>query len=360
MPKNLFQTPTAIALLLGSALCIVVAGLHFMADLLAPILLAYTLAVALLPMVKRLESKGLPRPVALAGVFLAAFLAASLLIGYFLVEVQHFAGRLPRYQAMLEARFAALEAVAGRLGLDLRDFRESSQAVPENLTRMTLALIARLLNATASLALFLFMLLTMSVDFPGVSRAFYGQLKSASALRLPLRNLLAEIQAYYRLQTLSNLLSAVAVLAVYLAFRLDFALLWGLLTFFLSYIPRFGMLLSFVPPVLMAFVQYGIERAAWVFLICFVLNGLMDNLVVPLFTKKGLALRPSTVLLASLGWLWVLGPLGALLAMPMTLFVRKLFESSDATLPLAYALSTDDYHALPPQNAAPEPDDGPP
>lgn len=360
MPKSLFQTPTAIALLLGSALSIVFAGLHFMADLLAPILLAYTLAVALLPLVKRLESKGLARPLALAGVFFAAFLAASLLIGFFLLEMQHFAGRLPRYQAMLETRFAALEALAGRLGLDLGDFRESTRAVPENLTRMTLALIARVLNGTASLALFLFMLLTMTVDFPGVSRAFYGQLPSASTLRQPLRSLLAEIQTHYRLQTLNNLVSAAAVFATYLAFRLDFALLWGLLTFFLSYIPRFGMLLSFIPPVLMAFVQYGLERAAMVFLVCLVLNGLMDNLVFPLFTKKGLALRPTTVLLASLGWLWIFGPLGALLAMPMTLFARKLLESSESTIPLAYAISSDDYHPVPPRDEAPDRVDGPP
>lgn len=352
MPLRVLQTPAAITLLLGSALFIVVAGLHLMADLLAPVLLAYTLAVVLLPMVKRLERRGLPRSLALAGVFLTAFLVAALLIGFFMLELQQFARRIPVYQGMLETRFAHIEALAGRWGYNLSDL-VSSQKVPGNLTRATLSLISRLLNATASLALFLFILLTMTLDFPGVSRAFYGHMENQSALARQVRSLLGEMQTHFRLQSVSNMVSAIAVTAAYLIFRVDFAILWGLSTFFLSYIPRFGMLLSFIPPVLMAFVQYGIERALLLLLVSIVVNGLMDNLVTPILTKKGLALRASTVLLASLVWLWIFGPLGALLAMPMTLLIRKLLESSDQTLPLAYAISTDDYHPGPPQVEAP-------
>lgn len=347
------RTPIAIALVLGSAVVIVMAGLRFGADLLAPILLAYTLAIALLPSVKRLEGKGLPRPLALGVVFLSAIMVGALVAGYFTLELQEFARRMPDYQAMLQTRFARLEALAGRWGVNMSDLMAGIQVVPENLTRTILGLVSRILGTTASLALFLFVLLTMTLDIPGVGRAFYSHYGNQGVLYREVRSLLGEIQTHFRMQTISNLVSAGAVTAAYLAFRIEFALLWGLLTFFLSYIPRIGMLLSFIPAVLMAFVQYGIQRALLLLLVTIVLNGLMDNLVTPMLTKKGLALRASTVLLASLVWMWIFGPLGALLAMPMTLVIRKLLESNDQTLPLAYAISTDDYHPGPPQVEAP-------
>lgn len=338
MFSTALQSPFAIVLLLTGATLIVLAGLRLMADLLAPILLAYTMAVSLLPMVKRLEQRGLSRSLALAGVFLTAFVFAGVAVGFFLVELQQLASRIPSYQGMLESRFAQLEVLAGRMGYNLGDLLAGDRVI-----RASLGLISRLLNLTASLMIFLLILLTMTFDFPGVSRAFYGHSGNKEALSRQVRGLLADIQTHYRLQTVSNLVSAVAVTAAYMVFRVDFALLWGLSTFLLSYIPRFGMLLSFIPPLLMAFVQYGIERALALLLVSILLNGLMDNFVAPMLSRRGLALRTSTVLLSSLVWIWVFGPLGALLAVPMTLVVRRLLESAEQTMPLAYAISTEDY-----------------
>lgn len=340
MPSGVLRTPLGITLLLGSMTFVVVAGLRLMSDVFAPILLAYTIAIALLPMVRRLEKRGLPRPLALGCVFLSAFVVASLLVGFFMLELQHFSRRIPSYQVMLQSRFDQLEALARHHGITLSDLVASSQVVPANLTKAAIGLISRLLGATASIVLFLFILLTMSLDFPGISRSYYAHKGSLTG---PMRGLFGEIQTHFRLQTVSNLISAAAVTAAYLIFRIDFALLWGLSTFLLSYIPRVGMLLSFLPPVLMATVQYGLERGLALLIVTIVLNGLMDNVITPMITKKGLALRATTVLVTSLLWMWLFGPLGALLAMPLTLFVRNLLEGDERTMPLAYAMSTEDY-----------------
>lgn len=331
-------------LLVATALVIILAGMRVMADLLVPILLAYTFAIGLLPLVKRLEEKGLPRSMALAGVFLLAFVLSALVIGFFLLELQQFARRLPAYQGMLTSRFEGIALPSGRWGEALNEVLSGGRSMPETLTRTTLQVIARLLSATTSLLVFLFILLVMTLDFPGVSRAFYGHMTRSSGLVRQGRRLIGEIQTHLHVQTISNLLSAGAVMAALLLFRVDFAVLWGLLTFFLSFIPRIGMLASFIPPILMAFVQYGVKHALLLLVICLALNGLMDNFVTPMLTKKGLALRATTVTLASMLWIWVFGPLGALLAVPMTLFTRKLLESDEKTLPVAYAISTDDYN----------------
>lgn len=339
MPSRALQTPIAVMLLLGAALFIVLGGLHLMASVVAPILLAYTLAVVLLPMVGRLEATGMPRPLALVCVFLAAFVIAVLIILFVGYQLQHLAGRVPTYQRLLELHFAHLGAKLGGWGLSLNDLWSGSQAFPRTLARKTLGLISQLLGMLGSLVLFLFVLLTMILDFPGVSRAYHRQLTAPPGPG----HVLAEIQTHYRLQTLSNFASAVAIGGAYLVFRVDFAILWALLTFFLSYIPRFGMLLSFVPAVVMAFVQYGLRRALVLLVVVIMLNGAMDNFITPMLSKKGLGLRASTVLVSSLLWLWVFGPIGALLAVPLTLIVRKLLLESAQTTPLANAMSTDDY-----------------
>lgn len=343
MRFSLLRTPAVITLLLAGGLVGLLAGLRHMAEVLAPIFLAYTVAVALLPIVERLERRGLSRGLAVAGVFLTAVVVAALVIGLFLQGLNEFARRLPQYHDLLEARFAQRASSGGRLDDYLGDVMRSARDIPTALTRATMDLITSLLNMTASVALFLLILLTMSLDLPGLRRTFHSPTADAGRLDRQMQGLLVEIQTYFRLQTLGNLVSAVAVTVAYGIFGVDFALLWGLLTFFLGYIPRFGMVLSFIPPLIMAFIEFGLERALVLLVVSIVLNGLMDNVITPMLSKKGLALRSLTVLVSSLVWMWVFGPIGAMLATPMTLVVRKLFESSEQTLSFAYAISTKDF-----------------
>ena len=114
-------------------------------------------------------------------------------------------------------------------------------------------------------------------------------------------------------------------------FGVDFAYLWAFLAFFLGYIPMIGLLIACVPAVFLAFIQYGICTALVVLLLIILLNAAMDNFVTPRFMGDRLNMPTVFIMIGFLFWGWIYGPLGALLAVPLTLLVRVLLESSQAT-----------------------------
>ncbi len=351
MGASLYSTPLGVLIFLGAGGLLLIILLQAAGEVLAPLLFTYTLSVTLLPIIGWLERRGLRRGIAVAAVFLSAFLIAFLVLAFAASQLELFAERIPRYREMLSASFAPLKLGLQGLGVDTAALARSEHLSSGALARQTLGLIGKVLAQAGSLSIFLFLLLVMAVEAPAVGRALSAHLQADSPMLQRYRTFQHEVAAQYRIATLSNAISAVALTVAYVAFRIDFALLWGLLTFFLSYIPRFGMLLSFIPPIIMAFVQYGFSTSLLVLILAFIVNGLMDNLVTPRLTGKGLSLRTSVIAIGAMVWLWVFGPLGALLSISMMLFIRMVLASSPETLPLAYLLSTDAY--APPDTTPP-------
>lgn len=355
MGGSFYSTPFGVLVILGAGGLLLLVLLKTMGSVIAPVLFTFTLAVTVAPLIKALERRGFPHGLAVASVFLGAFLVAAVLLAIVVGQLTVFAQRIPVYQAMLSESLGPLVARAQELGIAPSTFASGTPLSPSALARVALQLSGALLGQVGTLSVFLFLLLVMAVEGPAVGRALETHISPRAPLVVRYRAFLREVQAQYRIATLSNLVSAVALTIAYVAFRIDFALLWGLLTFFLSYIPRFGMLLSFIPPVLMALVLHGPGTALTLLLVAFVINLLMDNLVTPRLTGKGLSLRTSVLAIAAIVWLWVFGPLGAILSVSLMLFIRIVLASNPMTLPLAYALSTESYA---PPEVSPADDEG--
>ena len=143
--------------------------------------------------------------------------------------------------------------------------------------------------------------------------------------------------------TLNNLVTAFVITIWLMLFRVDFAILWGMLAFFLGYVPNVGMLLAAIPPILLAFIQYSPETALIVavglILIIAILNFITNALI-----GQAVDMSPATSFVAFLFWAWVLGPLGALLAFPLTVALKLAMESSEETRELAALMSSKPAH----------------
>lgn len=349
MGASLYSSPLGVLIFLGGGSLLLLVLLKATGGVLAPLLFTFTLAVTVVPLIQALERRGFKRGLAVASVFGGAFVVAGLALFFVVGQLQVFAQRIPEYQAMLAETLAPLRAQLQARGIASETL---APVDPSTLAHLALDLTGKMLAQAASLSVFLFLLLIMALEAPSISHAFVSHVSPLSPLLPRYRAFLHEVQAQYKIATLSNLASAIVLTVAYVAFRIDFALLWGFLTFFLSYIPRFGMLLSFIPPVLMAFIQHGPRTSLLVLLLGFVINVLMDNVITPRMTGKGLSLRTSVVAIGAMIWLWVFGPLGALLSVSLMLFIRMILASSPLTLPLAYVLSTEEY--VPPEVPTPE------
>ena len=196
-----------------------------------------------------------------------------------------------------------------------------------------------ILSNGVAVVFFLFLLFLMLVESRSVASKFQTRLQAGNNLAIQLGNYTRQIQKQYRIQATSNLLSAVALTAEFLLFRIDGAFLWGFLAFILGFIPNVGLIIACLPAVAIAFILYGWGTALVILVIGIILNATMDNAVTPRIYGKGLNLPVLLVFTSFLFWSWVFGFVGALLAIPATLLVKALLQGRQETRFLVVLLS---------------------
>jgi predicted PurR-regulated permease PerM len=177
---------------------------------------------------------------------------------------------------------------------------------------------------------------------PGLST----KLRLGSAANNPnltrFRGLARDLREYVSITTWINLLVGVVNTVFLLLLGVDYALLWGLLSFLMGYIPNVGFWIALIPPFLLALLEFGAARALLVLVGYVVINGGVQNFLQPRMMGAGLNLSPFIVVLSLFFWGWVLGPMGALLAVPLTMIVKEVFlEAYDDTRGLAELMSAD-------------------
>ena len=139
------------------------------------------------------------------------------------------------------------------------------------------------------------------------------------------------MKQYLVIKTLVSLVTGILV-AVWLAILgVNFPLLWGLLAFLLNYIPNIGSILAAIPASLLALVQISLGAALLVVLGFLVINVVMGNVIEPRWTGRGVGLSPLVVFFSLIFWGWVLGPMGLILSVPLTVTVKIALESSEET-----------------------------
>jgi predicted PurR-regulated permease PerM len=153
--------------------------------------------------------------------------------------------------------------------------------------------------------------------------------------------IIQDIKQYISIKTSMSLLTG-AIIAVWLKFLgVDYPLLWGLLAFFFNYVPNIGSIIAAVPAVLLAFIQIDPAHAAYAAAGYLVVNGVIGNLIEPRIMGRGLGLSTLVVFLSLMFWGWVLGPVGMLLSVPLTMIGKIALESSNETRPLAILLGSE-------------------
>jgi AI-2 transport protein TqsA len=326
-------------MLAAAAIVIVVFGLKYSSDVLAPIFFAATLAILFTPALWWLEKKGLPAWLALLVMVLTLGGLIIVMIIILTASLQQLSVLLPHYEELLQQRIDTFTAALGSIGIDLQvalnDFVKDTTSIATTVINVALGI----LSNSVALVFFLFLLFLMLVESKSIATKFQTRLQTGNNFVIQLGNYSKQIQKQYRIQTLSNLLSAVAITVELLLFRVDLAVLWGFLAFILGFIPNVGLIIAILPAVIIAFILYGLGTALAILAIVIILNAFMDNAVTPRIMGKGLNLPILLVFLSFLFWSWVFGFVGALLAIPATLFVKTLLQGRQETRFLVVLLS---------------------
>lgn len=327
-------------MLATAAFVVVVAGIQAAASLLIPFLLAAFVAIICLPPMHWLIGRKVPAGLAVLSITLGLILI-TLLIGAFVgTSVADFSRNLPAYQANLQHQTGILLDWLGRHGLTL-----NSQLLRDNLNpavAMGLAgkMVAGLGNALANT--FLIVLTVIFLLIEGVALPHKWRLMGRHAPSTENFGRFTEsVNSYLAIKGWVSLATGV-VIAIWLAvLGVDYPVLWGLVAFLFNFVPNIGSIIAAVPALLLALVQLGPGPALAAGAGYLVVNIVMGNVVEPRFMGKGVGLSTLVVFLSLVFWGWVLGPVGMLLSVPLTMVVKLALEANPETRWVAVLLGPD-------------------
>lgn len=329
---------TSEALLMAAAFVVVVAGMKSATVILVPFLLSAFIAVISAAPMFWLRRKGVPQVLALLIVvvgIVAAITLAAALVGQ---SVAGFSQDLPVYQQKIKTQTVSFLAWLENVGIDMRSLALDRTFDPGAAMKMAAALLNSIGNVLANGFLILmtvvFMLLE-AASFPAKLQAIAGT-PEASLARW--ENFVKEVKQYVAIKTWVSLATGGLIWAWLAILGVDYALLWGLLAFALNYVPNIGSIIAAVPAVLLAVVQVGAAKGSAAAAGYLVVNLVMGSIIEPRFMGRGLGLSTLVVFLSLLFWGWVLGPVGMLLSVPLTITAKIALDSREDTRWLAVLL----------------------
>ena len=334
--QNFSATARAIAIL--AAFVIVVAGMRAAETVLVPFFLSGFIAVICAPPMFWMQRKGLPTIAALSIVILAVLTIGGFMGALIGNSINDFSQQLPTYQVRLQDEFAGLFVWLSQMGFDIFDKQVFDYFDPGAAMRLVATTLASfggvLTNAFLILLTVVFILLEAS-SFPAKLQTIFDD-PNESLGRFD--EVLENIKRYMVIKSVVSLLTGFCVAISLWIIGVDYPLLWGVLAFLLNFVPNIGSIIAAVPAVLLAVVQLGTLPAIATAIVYFVVNIVVGNVIEPRFMGRGLGLSTLVVFLSLVFWGWVLGPVGMLLSVPLTMTVKIALESSDEAHWLAVLL----------------------
>ncbi|KIX13035.1 AI-2E family transporter [Dethiosulfatarculus sandiegensis] len=315
----------------AAALVIVIAGIKAAASLLVPILLSAFVAVAATVPLRWLRRKGAPAWLASLLTIFTVIVSAVLLVNMVGVSIRDFSAALPQYTTNLQNLLGSVLAWLNSLGMDLspdlvKDYFDPGKAV--GLFSSLLTGLGNTLTDSAFIAMTTVFMLLESVDLPQkIKVAFASNQRPQEAAT----ELMESLNNYLAMKTLLSLLTGVCV-AIWLAIvGVDYAILWGVLAFALNYVPNIGSIIAAVPAVMLALLQLGLSGLIFSSIGFLVVNLVVGSVLEPRLMGRSLGLSTLIVFISLVFWGWVLGPVGMLLSVPLTMIAKIILESHEET-----------------------------
>jgi AI-2 transport protein TqsA len=312
------------------------------APVLNPILFALVLALIFAPVYAWLRRR-LPLGLALVIMLVGLVILFAGLFVLLSASIARFTGRLGFYAQQLNGQLGDVDNVLDRLGLSGADLSEAvnSSAI--------VGALGTILSGIAGFLSSLFLILMIMLFLLSEGSAMMARLRASVRADNPqvarLTVIGKSVVRQFGLRAIVNLVTAFGITLLLLLLGVDFPMLWGVLTFFLSYVPYIGLVTAVAPAVLLALAEFGLGRAILVIAGVMVINAFAENVLSPTLMGRGLNLSPTVVFLSLIFWAWLLGGPGAFLALPLTLFVAVMLETFPETRWIASLMGLPDTAA---------------
>lgn len=339
MPQSTWS-PIQRMLLTAGATVLVGAGIRETAPLVNLLLLSLLVTMSTEPAYLWLRRRGVGHGVTvlitMAGL-VVGLVAAIALLG---VGIAGLRDRLPFYQERLGALIETLTAAVRARGIEVPAGGFASILNAERIIGLLRGIVGAIGTTLSDTFLVLLVVTFLVLDRPRID-AGLGASVGGGALRQRWANFGMDVRTYLSITGALGLVAAALNFGLFLVMGVDGAAVWAVLSFLLSFVPNVGFLLALAAPTLLTLLARGPLAAAVVAVSMVVINTVVDNVIKPRFMQRGLDLPGSLTILSLLVWSWLLGPLGALLGVPLTVVLRRLLaeqgrseQGSPAAMPV--------------------------
>jgi AI-2 transport protein TqsA len=323
--------PRGLLVLLSMAGAVVaVAGLRSAFGIVGPAFLALMIVITIHPLLAWLQRHRLPGWLAVVLTMLVAYVSLVALAAALVFSVARLATLLPSYEPQFTSLIDQFTRWLGELGVTQEQINAAvSQFDLNSLIGVLQRVLTGATSVVSDLAFILALLFFLILD----SSSFPRRLAAAAAQRPQLVEALTGFagatRQYVVVSTVFGLIVALVDVAALYWLDVPLPWLWGLLSFITNYIPNIGFVLGLLPPALLALLQGGVRQAVLVIVAYSVINVIIQSLIQPKFVGDAVGLSVTLTLLSLVFWTFVIGPLGALLAVPLSLFVKALLVDAD-------------------------------
>jgi AI-2 transport protein TqsA len=323
--------PRGVLILVGlAAATVTVAGMRSIEDILGPVFLALVLTIAALPIRGMLTRRGVPWWLGTLAAIIAVYLGVVLLTGSIVVAGARFTQLIPAYQDDFAGLLDNVHDLLDNMGVD----DEQIQTVLSSfdfgqLTDFAASLLGSMLSLLTNLGFVVALVLFMCIDSGSFATQLQGTRDRRPGFVQAMESFAAGTRKYFIVATVFGLIVAVIDTVFLLAVGVPAAVLWGLLAFITNYVPNIGFLLGLIPPAILALLEGGPGLMLAVIVAYSVINVIIQSVIQPKIVGDAVGLSASVTFLALVVWAWIIGPLGAVLAIPLTLLAKALLIDVD-------------------------------
>lgn len=327
------------AFIVMASVVVVLAGIKSASAIIVPFLLSLFIAIILLPSYNYFKSKALPESLSLILV-ITLFIFFLALVGKLIGNsVTEFSANIDMYSYKINSYYRAVMLFAQEYGIEI-PINELSTLLD---SKKIMAFSTSILQSMGSMFADGFVIM-LTVIFMMLESTHFAKKINLSdtdnTTMIHIQNISEKIKHYMALKALMSLLTGFIVWICLIYIGTDYAFLWAVLAFLFNFIPNIGSIVAAIPAVLITLVQLGSFSALLVSLVYVFVNTVVGSILEPKVMGKGLGLSTLVVFLSLLFWGWLLGVVGMLLSIPLTIMAKIALDTNENTKCIATLLGT--------------------
>ncbi len=313
---------------IAASFVIVVAGIKEASNLVTIFLIALFLTAISLSPFLWLRRKKIPDVIALL-IVIVGILIVLYFFGFLLSKsISGFSEKVALYEQNLVSTWESIYNMLHGQGLIDEQFRISSFLKSDSIISSSKGFVTGFTKLISNPFLVFFIFIFMMLEV----KSFGKKMQFLSKESLPeLEKIVKNIRVYFGIKTITSFATGLIIYISLLVIGVDFALLWGLIAFILNFIPNIGSIVAAIPVVILAFIQLGVVKGIITGVVYLVVNSIIGSIIEPPLMGRNLGLSPLVVFVSLLFWGYILGPVGMLIAAPLTMILKIVFDTRENT-----------------------------